>query len=74
MISSYIRVIFIVPNIYCLITIWIYKYILISTIINNNIVEITYIVTSGTVTNGAKSFVFNGTITDGDGNLLNTPF
>ena len=41
---------------------------------NNNIVEISYVVTSGPVTNGAKSFVFNGTVTDGDGNLLNNPF
>ena len=41
---------------------------------NNNIVEISYVVTSGPVTNGAKSFVFNGTVTDGDGNTLNTPF
>ena len=41
---------------------------------NNNIVEISYVITSGPSTNGAKSFVFNGTITDGDGNLLNSPF
>ena len=41
---------------------------------NNNIVEISYVITSGPSTNGAKSFVFNGTVTDGDGNLLNSPF
>ena len=41
---------------------------------NNNIVQISYVVTSGPSTNGAKSFVFNGTVTDGDGNSLNSPF
>ena len=41
---------------------------------NNNIVEISYVITSGPSTNGAKSFVFNGTVTDGDGNSVNSPF
>ena len=31
---------------------------------NGNMIEITYRVTNGDVTNGAKSFTFNGVITD----------
>lgn len=41
---------------------------------NNNVVEISYVTTSGASTNGAKTFTFNGTITDGDGNPVTVPF
>jgi len=41
---------------------------------NNQVVEITYIVTNGAVTNGAKTFNFNGQVTDGDGININIPF
>jgi len=41
---------------------------------NNNVVEISYVTTSGASTNGAKTFTFNGTITDGDGNAISVPF
>tara|TARA_B100001094_G_scaffold303411_1_gene331501 strand:+ start:1909 stop:3714 length:1806 start_codon:yes stop_codon:yes gene_type:complete len=41
---------------------------------NSNVVEISYVTTSGSSTNGAKTFTFNGTITDGDGNSVSAPF
>ena len=41
---------------------------------NNNVVVISYVTTSGASTNGAKTFTFNGTITDGDGNAISVPF
>jgi hypothetical protein len=41
---------------------------------NSNVVEISYVTTSGASTNGAKTFTFNGTITDGDGNFVSAPF
>ena len=41
---------------------------------NNNIVEISYVTTSGPSTNGAKTFTFNGSVVDSDGNDISVPF
>ncbi len=41
---------------------------------NNEVVEISYVVTNGPATNGAKNFTFNGTIVDTNNNTILTPF
>ena len=41
---------------------------------NNNLVQMSYIVTNGTITNGAKAFVFNGLMEDENGTSITLPF
>ena len=41
---------------------------------NNNVIEMSYIITNGTATNGAKSFVFNGLMEDENGASITLPF
>ena len=41
---------------------------------NQNVVEISYVVTSGVVTNGAKTFTFNGTLVDSSDVTITSPF
>ncbi len=41
---------------------------------NGQVIEISYIVTNGTNTNGAKTFRFNGTLEDENGSKLTLPF
>ena len=41
---------------------------------NNNLVQISYIITNGTITNGAKAFVFNGLMEDENGTSITLPF
>jgi len=41
---------------------------------NQNVVEISYVVTSGVVTNGAKTFTFNGTLVDASDVTITSPF
>ena len=41
---------------------------------NNNVIEMSYIITNGTATNGAKSFVFNGLMEDENGASVTLPF
>ena len=41
---------------------------------NNNLIEMSYIITNGTATNGAKSFVFNGLMEDENGTSITLPF
>jgi len=41
---------------------------------NNNLIEMSYIITNGTATNGAKSFVFNGLMEDENGASVTLPF
>ena len=41
---------------------------------NNNVIEMSYIITNGTATNGAKSFVFNGLMEDENGTSITLPF
>ncbi len=41
---------------------------------NGQVIEISYIVTNGTSTNGAKTFRFNGTLEDENGSKLTLPF
>ena len=41
---------------------------------NNNLIEMSYIVTNGTVTNGANAFVFNGLMEDENGASVTLPF
>ena len=41
---------------------------------NNNVVSISYIVTNGTKTNGAKTFTFNGLMEDENGTTITLPF
>ena len=41
---------------------------------DNNIVQMSYIVTNGPATNGAKSFVFNGLMEDENGTSITLPF
>ena len=41
---------------------------------NNNVVSISYIVTNGTKTNGAKTFTFNGLMEDENGTTVTLPF
>ena len=41
---------------------------------NNNLIEMSYIITNGTATNGAKSFVFNGLMEDENGASITLPF
>ncbi len=41
---------------------------------NGEVVEISYVVTNGAATNGAKTFTFNGTVVDTDGNTILVPF
>ncbi len=41
---------------------------------NNNIVLMSYIVTNGDVTNGAKTFTFNGLMEDENGTTITLPF
>ena len=41
---------------------------------NNNLVQMSYIVTNGTNTNGARSFTFNGLMEDENGTTITLPF
>ena len=41
---------------------------------DNNVVEMSYIVTNGTATNGAKTFTFNGLMEDENGTTITLPF
>ena len=41
---------------------------------DNNVVEMSYIVTNGTATNGAKTFTFNGLMEDENGTTVTLPF
>tara|TARA_S200000501_G_scaffold119803_1_gene112548 strand:+ start:309 stop:2114 length:1806 start_codon:yes stop_codon:yes gene_type:complete len=41
---------------------------------NNNVVQMSYIVTNGTATNGAKTFTFNGLMEDENGTTVTLPF
>lgn len=41
---------------------------------DGELVEISYVVTNGTATNGAKTFVFNGILNDGNGGVITLPF
>ena len=41
---------------------------------NNNLIEMSYIVTNGTTTNGANAFVFNGLMEDENGASVTLPF
>ena len=41
---------------------------------NNNVVQMSYIVTNGTATNGAKTFTFNGLMEDENGATITLPF
>ena len=41
---------------------------------NNNVIEMSYIITNGTATNGAKAFVFNGLMEDENGTSITLPF
>ena len=41
---------------------------------DNNVVQMSYIVTNGTTTNGAKTFVFNGLMEDENGTSVTLPF
>lgn len=41
---------------------------------NNQVIEMSYIVTNGVATNGARTFNFNGQLTDADGFTINVPF
>lgn len=41
---------------------------------NGQFVELTYVITNGPVTNGAKTFTFGGVLDDQDGNALLLPF
>ena len=41
---------------------------------NNNLVQMSYIVTNGTSTNGAKTFTFNGLMEDENGTTITLPF
>ena len=41
---------------------------------NQNVVEISYVVTSGAITNGAKTFTFNGTLVDASDVTITSPF
>ncbi len=41
---------------------------------NGQVIEISYVVTNGTSTNGAKTFRFNGTLNDENGAKLTLPF
>ena len=41
---------------------------------DNNVVEMSYIVTNGTATNGAKTFTFNGLMEDENGTNVTLPF
>ena len=41
---------------------------------DNNVVQMSYIVTNGTTTNGAKTFVFNGLMEDENGANVTLPF
>ena len=41
---------------------------------NNNVVLMSYIVTNGTATNGAKTFTFNGLMEDENGTTITLPF
>jgi len=41
---------------------------------NNNVVQMSYIVTNGTSTNGAKTFTFNGLMEDENGATITLPF
>ena len=41
---------------------------------NNQVIEMSYVVTNGATTNGAKTFNFNGQLTDGDGVNITVPF
>ena len=41
---------------------------------NNNVVSMSYIVTNGTATNGAKTFTFNGLMEDENGTTITLPF
>ena len=41
---------------------------------DNNVVEMSYIVTNGTSTNGAKTFTFNGLMEDENGTTITLPF
>ena len=41
---------------------------------NGNVVEISYILTNGDVTNGAKTFTFNGIMEDENGTAITLPF
>ena len=41
---------------------------------DNNVVQLSYIVTNGTATNGAKTFTFNGLMEDENGTTITLPF
>ena len=41
---------------------------------DNNVVQMSYIVTNGTATNGAKTFTFNGLMEDENGTTITLPF
>jgi len=41
---------------------------------NANVIELSYIVTNGTATNGAKTFTFNGLMEDENGTTITLPF
>lgn len=41
---------------------------------SGQVVEMSYIVTNGDATNGARTFNFNGEVTDADGNSITVPF
>ena len=41
---------------------------------NNNLIEMSYIITNGTATNGANAFVFNGLMEDENGASITLPF
>lgn len=41
---------------------------------NNQVIEMSYVVTNGVATNGARTFNFNGQLTDADGLTINVPF
>ena len=41
---------------------------------DNNVVQMSYIVTNGTTTNGARTFVFNGLMEDENGTSVTLPF
>tara|TARA_B100000287_G_scaffold124991_1_gene117093 strand:- start:1044 stop:2849 length:1806 start_codon:yes stop_codon:yes gene_type:complete len=41
---------------------------------DNNVVQMSYIVTNGTATNGAKTFTFNGLMEDENGTTVTLPF
>ena len=41
---------------------------------DNNVIQMSYIVTNGTATNGAKTFTFNGLMEDENGTTITLPF